>query len=119
MKTLYFLFTFVLASNCKLFSQVTNLPIESYKPTPNSILIDVRTPKEYVQGHIQNAINIDFLATSFEEELNKLDKQIPIYLYCRSGKRSSMAVKTAKKLGFRHIFHLDGGYSKLNLNPTK
>lgn len=117
MKTPYFLFIFALMSSCKLFSQVTNLPIESYKYAPNSILIDVRTSKEYTQGHMDNAINIDFLATNFEEELNKLDKKTPIYLYCRSGKRSAMAVKTAKKLGFKYIFHLDGGY--LKLNPAK
>ena len=73
-------------------------------------LIDVRTPKEYEEGHINNAILIDFLADDFEDKVQNLDKNKPVYLYCRSGGRSSKASKVLVDLGFNAIKDLKGGY---------
>jgi len=63
-------------------------------------LVDVRTPAEYAAGHLEGAINIDIYSPDFEKRLAALDKNAPLYLYCRSGARSGQAMSTAKSLGF-------------------
>ncbi|MGY6648485.1 rhodanese-like domain-containing protein [Wenyingzhuangia sp. IMCC45574] len=74
-------------------------------------LIDVRTPKEFVAGHIANAKNIDVLATpNFKLQIQKLDPSKPVYIYCRSGKRSLTALRILAKAGFEQAWDLKGGY---------
>ncbi len=73
-------------------------------------LIDVRTPKEYNDGHIENARLIDFLSEDFKIKIQELDKEKPIYLYCRSGGRSGKASIVMEELGFKEIVDLKGGY---------
>lgn len=76
-------------------------------------LIDVRTSKEYNSGHINMAINVDFFnRESFKKHFEKLDKNKPVYLYCRSGNRSQNAAKLLKGFGFNEIYDLKGGYLK-------
>lgn len=78
-------------------------------------LVDVRTPKEYADGYIQNAINIDFFnQNAFVNEFNKLNKDEPVYLYCRSGRRSQKAARKLHSLGFKKIYDLRGGYMNWN-----
>lgn len=74
-------------------------------------LVDVRTPKEYLAGYIKNAVNIDFYQSStFEEAFNRLDKNEPVYLYCRSGRRSKYSAKKLIEMGFLEVYDLKGGY---------
>mgnify|MGYP006218887759 CR=1 FL=1 len=73
------------------------------------ILIDVRTKEEFSEGCIQGAINIDYLADNFIIKIQKLDLEIPVLLYCRSGNRSSKAMKTMKELGFKEVYNLEDG----------
>lgn len=73
-------------------------------------LIDVRTPNEYQQGHIGNAKLINFYGNDFREKINKLDKNQPVYLYCKSGGRSGRASKVLIELGFKKVYDLKGGY---------
>lgn len=77
------------------------------------ILLDVRTPMEYAEGHIENAKNIDFSDNLFEAEIDKLDKNQTIFVYCAIGVRSSKAANLLRKKGFKHVFDLDGGYPDL------
>ena len=73
-------------------------------------LVDVRTTKEYRSGHIGRAINIDFFhSKKFKEAFEKLDRKKPVYLYCRSGKRSKQAARRLIKMGFFKIYDLKGG----------
>ena len=72
-------------------------------------LIDVRTPEEYNSGHIKDAANIDFYSGIFTTEFNKLDKQQPVYIYCRSGNRSKQTAKKLEAMGFKEIYDLEGG----------
>ncbi len=75
-------------------------------------LIDVRTAREYDAGHIETAVNMDFLSTDFEEKiLAQLDKDKPVFVYCQVGGRSAKAVAVIKKQGFKTIYELKGGYS--------
>lgn len=74
-------------------------------------LVDVRTSDEYSQGHIEGSQNIDFLnPVAFETEFNKLDKNKPLMIYCRSGSRSRRAAEKLQAMGFKKIFDLEGGY---------
>jgi len=77
---------------------------------PEIQLIDVRTPKEYEGGHIENATLIDYFSSNFKETLLTLDKEKPLYLYCKSGGRSGKASKILAELGFKEIYDLNGGY---------
>ena len=69
-------------------------------------LIDVRTPKEYNQGHIKGALLIDFFSEEFKTNLKKLDKKSPIYVYCKSGGRSGKTSEILADMGFTKIVDL-------------
>jgi len=73
------------------------------------IVIDVRTPGEYNEGFIKNALNIDWNNSSFGDEVAKLDKSTPVFVYCRSGGRSHSAVNAMANMGFKEIYELEGG----------
>lgn len=73
----------------------------------NTVLIDVRTKEEYAQGHIPGSINIEL------DEIEKIvdiikDKNSHIYLYCRSGHRSGIALNKVKELGYRDLTNIGG-----------
>lgn len=78
-------------------------------------LIDVRTPREVSQGKIGEAVNVDFHATNFKEQLSELDKSKPVLIYCASGGRSAKAVAMMQEMGFQEIHELKGGYKGWNL----
>lgn len=74
-------------------------------------LVDVRSPAEYNSGHIKNAVNIDFFdSVNFERSFDKMSKERPVYLYCRSGSRSRRASHKLARMGFVKIYDLKGGY---------
>jgi len=79
------------------------------KDKSNLILLDVRTPAEYAEGHLEGSKNMDWLGDSFEAETAKLDKNKPVYVYCRSGKRSAEAAEALRQNGFAKVYELDGG----------
>jgi len=79
------------------------------KNEPNSILIDIRTPKEYSEGHIKGALNIDFYAQDFQARLAGLDKSKTYLIYCRSGNKSSKALSLMQKLGLNNVINLARG----------
>ena len=72
-------------------------------------ILDVRTPSEYADGHIEGAINIDFYSSEFEETLKALDKDDTYLIYCRSGGRSGQARDLMEELGFAEVYNLSGG----------
>ncbi|MDQ8006052.1 MAG: rhodanese-like domain-containing protein [Pedobacter sp.] len=80
----------------------------------NIQLIDVRTEKEFAEQHIEKAVNVNIEDINFEKAVQSLDKGKPVYLYCRSGKRSSKAAKKLDSLGFQKIYDLEGGINSWN-----
>jgi thioredoxin 1 len=80
----------------------------------NAQLIDVRTPEEYKNGFIKGAKNIDWNATSFENEIKKLDKEKAVYVYCLGGGRSGAAAEKMKELGFKEVYDMQGGMMAWN-----
>lgn len=75
----------------------------------SAILLDVRTPEEYKNGHLQNATAINFFDADFKEKVNKLDKTKPVYVYCAAGGRSAKALKVLKESGFKAAYNMLGG----------
>jgi len=84
-------------------------PSEFKIKSKNQQILDVRTPSEFGQGYIKGAKNINIFDENFSEELNSFDKEKPIYVYCKSGHRSGIAVKKMAELGFKEIYDLKGG----------
>ncbi len=76
------------------------------------VILDVRTPEEYNEGHLSNAMNVDFRSTDFEEQIENLDKNKSYFVYCRSGNRSGQALEVMEQKGFQKICHMDGGINK-------
>ena len=72
-------------------------------------LVDVRTVKEYSEGHIPGAMNIDVNAPDFEEKIKVLDKKENVAIYCRSGRRSKMAANKLTAAGYK-VIELNTGF---------
>jgi rhodanese-related sulfurtransferase len=91
---------------------VTNMNVSEFskKITEAGVItVDVRTPGEFMTGHIQGAQNIDFESGNFENEISTLDKNGTYAVYCRSGNRSGQAVAIMHDAGFHNVYNLNGG----------
>tara|TARA_B100001093_G_scaffold272148_1_gene260099 strand:- start:209 stop:517 length:309 start_codon:yes stop_codon:yes gene_type:complete len=76
----------------------------------NSVTLDVRTPDEFNTSRISNSVNIDFYNPQlFIEEVQKLDKNVSYFVYCRTGVRSANSCLLMKELGFNNTYNLIGG----------
>ncbi|HUH47557.1 MAG TPA: rhodanese-like domain-containing protein [Arenibacter sp.] len=91
---------------------VENMPMADFGQAllKDAILIDVRTPEEYAEGHLENAQNINWYATDFAEQFEGMDKGKTVYVYCKVGGRSAKAQEKLRSLGFEHVVNLEGGY---------
>lgn len=75
----------------------------------NTQLVDVRTPEEFDESHISGAVNIDVKSADFmPRAMQSLSKERPVYVYCRSGRRSLQAGEMLAKKGYR-VVNLSGG----------
>jgi len=73
------------------------------------VVLDVRTPEEFAEGHIEGATMLDFYRADFREQLAELDPDVPYVLYCRSGNRSGETRAMMVELGFTDVEDVDGG----------
>ena len=83
--------------------------LNSMLKNSDAIILDVRTPQEFAEGHIPGAININFHDPGFEAALDTLNKEKQYEVYCRSGNRSGKSIDLMTKKGFKRIHHLKGG----------
>jgi len=121
MKTLFFLamLTFIAAcssSSNNVYGQVINKKVEKAEfsklmKKSGVQLIDVRTSREFSNGFIAGAKNIDYNGDSFEKQIKKLDKNKPVLVYCAAGGRSENAAELLKEWGFKEVYDLIGGYN--------
>ena len=72
-------------------------------------LVDVRTEEEFGASHLKDAQNICVTMDNFEERAKGLDKNKPVYVYCKSGGRSARAAKILTDMGFTKVYDLQGG----------
>lgn len=75
----------------------------------SAVIIDVRTPQEFGDGHIPNSVLIDIYNPTFQNKILELDKSKNYYIYCRSGNRSYHASVFMLAEGFASVQHLEEG----------
>jgi rhodanese-related sulfurtransferase len=111
-KVIAVLVSALLLTGCSTSSSAMDLNVSEFskKVTEAGIItLDVRTPGEFNEGHIDGAQLIDFQSGNFENEIASLDKNQTYAIYCRSGNRSGQAVKVMSEAGFTKLYNLDGG----------
>ena len=86
--------------------------IQDNQDNPDFVIIDVRTPEEFAQGHIETAGNLDYHSETFRDELNNLDKDKTYLVYCGSGGRSAGALAIMEELGFMEAYNMLDGISQ-------
>ncbi|GET45731.1 MAG: rhodanese-like domain-containing protein [Capnocytophaga felis] len=104
---------FILAvslSSCGSGSSSKHISMDEYQPNSSDILVDIRTPEEFSEGHLENAVNVNFFDEDFVSNFEKeFDKNDTIYIHCKSGGRSTKAVQILEDKGYKNLIHLDGG----------
>jgi len=83
--------------------------IQEKQDNPDFFIIDMRNPEEFTDGHIENAINLDYRSETFQDELDKLDKNKIYLIYCASGIQSGSALDMMAELAFREVYKISGG----------
>ncbi len=103
-------------SNAQSNTIKETIPVDQFEKklaaTPNAQLVDVRTAEEFADGHLANAVNMNVNREDYKEMFGTLDKNKPVFLYCKAGSRSANAAGIMAKMGFREIYNLDGGIMK-------
>ena len=91
-----------------------DVKVDEFEKLANSgkgTVLDVRTSKEYAEGHLNGSVNINYFDKDFKDQVGKLDRAKPVYVYCHSGGRSSNAMTIMKSNGFVTVYNLTGGYA--------
>lgn len=83
--------------------------IEERRGDPSFVILDVRTLDEYLAGHIEGAVQIDYYDPSFAAAVGALDRSSTYLVYCRSGVRSAAATDLMAERGFSDLSNLEGG----------
>lgn len=97
----------------KLFGFLGRLGIKQLSPKEfdqkkGMMILDVRTNKEYENGHIPGAIHVPL--SDIGDKIKKLKKDKELVVYCQSGNRSIWAIKRLMGMGYKNLFNLKGGY---------
>ncbi len=79
-------------------------------------LLDVRTKEEFTDSHVKGAQNICVTDTDFKEKVKRLDKDKPVYVYCKKGGHSAMAAAQLKEMGFTKVYDMKGGITSWKEN---
>ena len=109
---IYFLFILVGCSNQEP-QGIENINAEKLKELQQAGIpvIDIRTKKEYDQGHIPGVMHLDFFSSDFLEKIKAQDLSKPIVIHCASGGRSGKAAKMLQDAGFKMVYDYSGGFS--------
>lgn len=118
-KLLLLLFVALFLDNCNSSGQQQtsyNLSATEFAEKMNELskapVLDVRTPEEFSNGHLQRAKNIDWNGSNFESEIGAFDKSKPVLVYCLSGGRSGSAAAKMRNMGFKEVYEMNGGIMK-------
>lgn len=82
------------------------------KNSPGAIILDIRTPEEFAEGHIPGAVNMDYYADNFEAGLATMDTTKTYFIYCQEGGRSKPAFEWMNSHGFSNVQELNGGFAE-------
>jgi len=108
----FLLIPFLLLSLQSFCQKVTTLAVDDFEKKIDSTvqLLDVRRPEEYKAGHLQGAFLADWTdKKEFEERIQYLDKNKPVYVYCLAGSRSAAAAEWLVEKGFTNVVNMQGG----------
>lgn len=86
--------------------------IEKHRDNPDFVVLDVRTPEEYQNEHLENAKLLDVKSSDFEDKLENLDKDKEYFIYCKAGVRGCKACELMQKHGFEKVINITGGIDK-------
>lgn len=111
-----FLFFFLLSVNSRAQDTtgkaINEIEFSKRMNRGRTTVLDVRTPEEYKEGHIKNAINYNVMdSLAFEKQIATLPQNKKYLLYCKGGVRSGKALVKMQQRGFKHLYHLSGGIS--------
>ena len=113
MKKILYIFLIGLAFlGCKQEASQAKMPITEFSQQdlkPRDLLVDVRTPGEYQEGHLEGAVNIDWMAADFVSKWDTIDRDRKVYVYCKVGGRSAEAAQLLDSLGY-DVVDLTGGW---------
>ncbi len=102
----------------EVISTLDNVNEINFKSKKN-VLLDVRTPEEFAEGHVPGAINIDVKNNNFTDEISKLDTKNNYYIYCKSGVRAKLATDKMQEKGFKNAVNFKDGMSTYKGTVTK
>lgn len=115
--------TIIFANSCSNGQNKTEVQTKNYnlsvaefsekiKQMPAAPIIDVRTPGEFTNGHLDNAINVDWKSGNFDSKVSEFNKNEAVFVYCYSGNRSTSAANKMRSMGFKEVYELSGGIIK-------
>jgi len=112
MKKIIVTFVFILLCFCA-FAQLQTISVNEFEKqlinSKGEQLIDVRTPQEYERYRIPGAKNINFRSPEFRKQIEHLDKNKSVLIYCLAGPRSKSAMEIFRQAGFKTVYELNGG----------
>ena len=94
----------------KPFKNVGVEEFDKLRADKSNVVLDVRTPKEFTEGHIPGAVNLDWNAPDFEKKVSALDKSKTYLVHCAGGVRSTKACDLLGKIQFQSLFNLEPGF---------
>lgn len=77
-------------------------------PLDGAVILDVRTPEEFAEGHLEGAININYRDSNFAKNVVSLDHDAQYIVYCRSGNRSGKSIEIMQQQGFTQLYNAGG-----------
>jgi rhodanese-related sulfurtransferase len=93
-------------------AQTAYTMIQNNQDNPNFVITDVRTREEFNAGHIAKASMVDYESSDFSAKIGELDRNKKYLVYCRTARRSGLAVKVMKDLGFREVYDMAKGINQ-------
>jgi rhodanese-related sulfurtransferase len=93
---------------------IKQLSAKEFEQKKGMMLLDIRSDKEYKQGHIPGAAHVPL--SEIGERVKKLKKDKELVVYCQNGSRSIWAIKRLMGMGYKNLFNLKGGYNAWKRN---
>jgi rhodanese-related sulfurtransferase len=110
---------FIFSCNSAIKNEHVNMDIIQFSnltDPENYTLLDVRTNEERINGYLLNSTHIDYYDKRFIEKINLLDKNKPVYVYCKVGGRSLKVSNKLIQFGFKNVYNLEGGFLRWSNN---
>lgn len=98
-------------ANAKVFSLTDACQLtERYADDPGFVILDLRSPADFIAGHLTGAVNLEYVSPpSFEEAVKNMDRNKRYLVYCYGGGMSAEAAFLMEEMGFRKIYDMTQG----------